>query len=195
VKRLPIFLLFLGLATTTLAAPRDSMPSIYEVEVVVLQNNLPDLEGGELWSQDRVNTDIADLDKAVQVKDVPDPDSDLSKALANLDADSSYRVLFHKRWVEEARPEGDAELIRINSDDGELNGTLKFYLSRFLHLDVNLLMQESDPAALLQADTTPGVLSYRISQERRIRSEDVQYFDHPKFGALIQVKPLMTDRR
>lgn len=194
-NRLPIFFLFLGLATTGIAAPQDSNPNVYEVEVAVIQNNLPDLEGGELWSQDRVDTNIADLDKAVLINNVPNPNSDLSRALENLDADSGYRVLFHKRWVEEAKPEGNAELIRINSNDGQLNGTLKFYLSRFLHLDVNLLMQEGDPTTMVQADGFPGALLYRISQERRIHSGDVQYFDHPKFGALIAVTPVLSNKR
>lgn len=209
-KRLPIILALLMLALPVAAAPRDPMPSVYEVEMIVFQNNLPDLEGGELWSQDRVDTDIKNLDKAVTVKDQPDPNSDLSKVIDKLGGDdSSYRILFHKHWVEEAKPEDDAELIHINSDDGELDGTLKFYLSRYLHLDVNLLLKEPVPTAQAQTGTAPAsgsapasdvapasapeVMYYRIAQERRIRAGDIQYFDHPKFGALIEIKPVLGD--
>jgi hypothetical protein len=197
VKRLPIILAIfvLTLALPFSASARQDLSGVYEVEMVVFQNNLPDLEGGEIWSQDRVNTDIKDLDKAITVNDQPDPNSDLTQALQKLDGDDSYQILFHKRWVEEAKPEDDADLIRINNDDGSLDGTMKFYLSRFLHIDVNLLLKQVPPVADLQSDLAPPTMYYRISEERRVGPDEMQYFDHPKFGAIISIKPVLSDTK
>ncbi|MFN2119042.1 MAG: CsiV family protein, partial [Anaerolineales bacterium] len=117
------------------------------------------------------------------------------QALQKLDGDDSYQILFHKRWVEEAKPEDDADLIRINNDDGSLDGTMKFYLSRFLHIDVNLLLKQVPPVADLQSDLAPPTMYYRISEERRVGPDEMQYFDHPKFGAIISIKPVLTDTK
>ena len=46
-------------------------------------------------------------------------------------------------------------------------------------------LQESAPVA-----TEDKVQFYRMSQHRRVRSSEVQYFDHPVFGVLIEMRPL-----
>jgi len=68
--------------------------------------------------------------------------------------------------------------VRIRGGDNTLDGTLKFYLSRFLHVDVNLA---------LSADGNPSDQPYRIVDHRRIKTQEINYFDHPKFGILLKV--------
>lgn len=76
-----------------------------------------------------------------------------------------------------------------------LDGVVTLTLSRYLHLDVDLVLR-GEPAA--PADSggffgtptqQPQVQLYRLQESRRMRSKEIHYFDHPMFGVLAQVTP------
>ena len=84
----------------------------------------------------------------------------------------------------------------------DLDGTLRLYLGRFLHLVVDLELDapESDQSAdalssygdyRSSADYDdfggPRPVRYRINEDRILRSGELRYFDHPKFGVLARV--------
>ena len=168
----------------------------YEIEVMVFQNIRADLEGGELWMSERANPDIVDVDKAVTTPAPPREDSDLSKAKEVIEKDGNYRIMVHKHWVQDADAPGDAAMVRLNTEDGELDGTFKFFMSRFLHVDLNLLYKEPESKSMFQAGNPDNTnISYEIREQRRVRSNEMQYFDHPKFGVLVQVKQVESTRR
>jgi hypothetical protein len=197
IKKLVIAALFLlppvAGATTP---PIESAPRQYEIEVMVFQNIRPELEGGELWMNERINPEIKDLDKAITTPAPPREDSDLSKAKEVLEKDGNYRILVHKQWIQNADAPSDSPMMRMNTEDGELDGTFKFFMSRFLHVDLNLLFKEPESKSMFQADNPEGGnISFEIRDHRRVRSNEMYYFDHPKFGALVQVKQVETGGR
>ena len=184
-------------------------PANYTVELVVFRNLMPDLEGKEIWSPDRVNSMIPGLDQAKNAADSNDDTTDIGKAVVALESNDKYQVLTHKRWVQTADARSSSPLMRITDPAGDLDGTVVFYMSRFLHVDVDLLLKdESDQ----KVDMTAGVanakpvagfamsssdatinnqqLVYRIDESRRIRSNQMNYFDHPKFGVLLIITPM-----
>ncbi|MCK5874471.1 MAG: hypothetical protein KAG82_07265 [Alcanivoracaceae bacterium] len=63
----------------------------------------------------------------------------------------------------------------------ELQGALRFHLSRYLHLEP-LLWYGSD------TDSNQRVW-VKIDQNRRMRSEELHYLDHPLFGLLVRITP------
>lgn len=63
----------------------------------------------------------------------------------------------------------------------ELQGALRFHLSRYLHLEP-LLWYGSD------TDSSQRVW-VKIDQNRRMRSEELHYLDHPLFGLLVRITP------
>jgi len=180
----------LATAAKTPATSVIPAPKVYEIEVMVFQNIQPDLEGNELWVNERVNLELKDIDKAVEATALPHEDSDLTKAREVIDNDSNYRILAHKQWVQNADPQSTARLVLLSSEDGELEGTFKFFISRFLHVDLNMIFQEKESKSMFQATSSDNSqqIAYQIRERRRIRSNEVQYFDHPKFGALVQIK-------
>lgn len=179
--------------------------SNYEVELVVFQNLMPELEGKEIWSPERVNLQLGDIDKASKAADTQDDRSSLGRAVAALGGSNRYRMLAHKRWVQTAEARSTSQVMRITSEGGELDGTFVFYLSRFLHVDVQMLLKDDasgslnvaalekkagatgNPAATDAGAAVP--LAYRIDESRRIRSGEIHYFDHPKLGVLVQITP------
>jgi hypothetical protein len=153
----------------------------YDVEVVVFENNLPDLEGSEIWTTDRFRP--TNTTGAVAMGTTP-TSSGLSSAVAALQASGGrHRVLFHRRWTQPNDTKEKSPVALLKSEDGTLNGTLRFYVSRFMHLE---LSADFTPVAASAGQLAP---IYQIQEQRRIRSQETHYFDHPKFGVIVRVTP------
>lgn len=189
-----VLAILLCLTLSTFSASAAKNPELYEVEIVVFQTKLAYLEGEELWARDVVNTKLPGMANAITAKNIPAIDSPLWKAAGTLEADADYNVLIHKRWLQPAETTSETKWVYLKNartDPLQLEGTVRFYQSRFLHVDVELLLREDGGRGLTAtpaADAGPKV--YRISEQRRIRSRRVNYFDHPKFGALVWVAPV-----
>ena len=191
-----ILALSLGLSLQAGAASTTKPPNRYEIEVLVFQNYLDYLEGQELWTQDTVDKELPGIEKARNSGAQPDRNSDLSKAAEALEAGGDYLILTHKRWEQETEPRSTAKWMRVgnpNSFESDLIGTMRFYQGRYLHIELELLFR--DRSVTMVSSTDGGIALpqvYRISEHRRIRSLEVNYFDHPKFGVLVQVTPIQT---
>ncbi|MEE4248965.1 MAG: CsiV family protein [Alcanivoracaceae bacterium] len=63
----------------------------------------------------------------------------------------------------------------------ELQGALRFHLSRYLHIE---------PLLWYGSDSSDGQRIWgKIDQKRRMRSEELHYLDHPLFGLLVRITP------
>ena len=162
----------------------------YEVEVIVFANRDQGLNGGELWTRDRVKPIDVDMSQAITVADAP-ADSALAEAAKRIVGDGRYQILVHKRWVQNPEAKSTSQMVRLN-DGAELDGFLRFYLSRFLHVEMNLAMTKPAGGGLFSAPSDMDQL-YRLTQQRRVKSQEINYFDHPLFGALVRVAP--TEQR
>jgi len=129
--------------------------------------------------------------------------TDLAGMLERLDV---YRPLMHFGWTQVTRPEEDTQPIELQDlapPPEDLDGSFTLYLSRYLHLVVELQWRAPetaiDGAAPVQglgglempAEATGELVSppvyYRISEDRIVRNGEVRYYDHPKFGLLAKV--------
>jgi hypothetical protein len=130
---------------------------------------------------------------------------DIASRLERLDA---YEPIMHFAWTQETHPEQETQAIDLESlgpaPDG-LSGSFKLYLSRYLHLVVELTLDEApaivDPVAiddsvLAFSDARtgynfsapePGPVRFRILEDRIFKNGDLRYFDHPTFGVLAQI--------
>jgi hypothetical protein len=130
---------------------------------------------------------------------------DIMSRLERLDV---YEPLMHFAWTQETQPEEDTQAIDLESlgpAPEYLSGSFKLYLSRYLHLVVDLTLDEAsafpDPVAIddsafsfsdarsgyasLEADA--GIVRFRIQEDRIFKNGDLRYFDHPKFGVLAKI--------
>ena len=171
------------------AAPATN---VYEIEVVVFENRLPDLEGGELWARDPDKSATADMNEAVSVGEKPAADSTLSATAAALESSGRHHVLAHLRWQKSDEAKSVSKPVKVVSTDGALEGALRFYLSRFLLVDVNLTLRETVSGGM-SAGAGQIAPAYRLTEARRVKSSETYYFDHPKFGALVRVSPVKAN--
>ncbi len=149
-------------------------PTLYDIEVLVFENRQPGLEGGETWKEPR--KEPGDVETAASPEGAPEPNSALSQAADALTRGGQHRVLAHKRWQQNADAKAETTPLRIQSLGPELDGTLRFYFSRFLHVELNLTLQDG-----------AGGMAYQLAEHRRMRPQEIYYFDHPRLGALVRV--------
>ncbi len=174
--------------------------NIYNVEVLVFATRLPQLEGNELWTREAVVANAATPTDADALAPSPTaPPSILAAAANDLAKDGRFRILAYYSWIQTADAKSASKPIRISGTNAknpdELTGTLRLYLSRYLHLDLNLNYTETvSDAGLLNTGNSNGTITYRIDEQRRIKSQETHYFDHPKFGALIRLTPITTGK-
>jgi hypothetical protein len=112
----------------------------------------------------------------------------------------TYLALAHGGWVQAGLPEDQSQPFDL-AQLGVMNpsGTIRVYLSRFLHVTVDLSYRDTlhgaaaAPAGgLAEVDIAPR---YDLDAQRQTRSGELQYFDHPAFGVLVKVTPVPGTQR
>lgn len=186
--RIAIVLLFgFGLLSTlpARAAPAEK-ESTYEVEIVVFENRLPELIGEEMLARG-AEARIKKLENAVT------PEAAVSEPYLQptitslLEQDGHYRVLAHQHWQQTIDAKTVAKPVRVMAKTpSELEGTIRFFMSRHLHLDVDLLFRDVTAGS--------GNVVYRLSEQRKLKSQETHYFDHPRLGVLVRVMPLDLEK-
>jgi Peptidoglycan-binding protein, CsiV len=134
--------------------------------------------------------------------------SDIYRKLEQLDA---YQPIMHAAWTQTTPPKEAAPAIHLRAL-GELppglDGSITLYRGRYLHLVVDLALdanerdsartatdrlisysdgsaQEADGSDRSEAFLQP--VRYRILEDRIMKTGDLRYFDHPRFGVVARV--------
>lgn len=132
--------------------------------------------------------------------------TDVADRFELLDA---YETLVHFGWTQPTFPQEQTppiELRLLVEPPPGLDGTLTLYLSRYLHLVVDLALDASsdfeeeivdEDAFFRFGDSRPSydnelerempVVRFRIQEDRILKNGELRYFDHPKFGVLARV--------
>jgi hypothetical protein len=104
-----------------------------------------------------------------------------------------YETIMHFGWTQATYPEEETLPIELrvfgNTPPG-LDGELMLYLSRFLHLVVNLELEapyQSPEYFGDEPDPYEPRTFYRIQEDRIFKSGDIRYFDHPRFGVVAKI--------
>ena len=141
--------------------------------------------------------------------EVLDPDRyamvDIYKKLVALDA---YKPIMRAAWTQATYEKEETlpiRLRRLGNAPLRLDGSLTLYLSRFLHLVVDLTIEsELEQSATRAVDLPryygdrraqrnygygqePKPIKYRIFEDRIFRNGELRYYDHPKFGVLARI--------
>ena len=119
-----------------------------------------------------------------------------------------YEPLMHFAWTQATLPEEETIAIDLPSlaeTPERMSGSFKLYLSRYLHLVVDLTLDElhanGEPVAIDEStivysdnrfgtsytDVPPDPVRFRIQEDRIFKNGDLRYFDHPKFGVLAKI--------
>jgi hypothetical protein len=135
----------------------------------------------------------------------------LTEEYSRLDRSSRYTPLIHLGWRQPVQSDDTARSIRLHTNEPlqggsmtypglqqdretalhRLDGTIRLSINRYLHADVDLYLR--GPGYLQQAadhnSTTRAIRYFNLNESRRIKSNEVHYFDHPLLGLLLSARP------
>ncbi len=207
----------------------------YAVEVIIFKYNQAVGTGSEVFVPDEITIEEIELrdatpplielpaetdlslpaDAPVLVSDIVRLEEDeysLGEVFDRLDRLDVYEPVMHFGWAQSTWPEHDREpieLSRFAEPPEGLEGELTLYVSRFLHLVVDLELDEPGTQTAVADDSMvsygdyrtlnefrrpQGPVRYRIEEDRIFKSGELRYFDHPKFGVLAQVSRLEEEQ-
>jgi len=109
------------------------------------------------------------------------------------DSGSLYELTIPATLVTDPMPAEFYEPVKLM-----LDGTVRIRSSAFLNVDLDMVLFRSPvnnmvPINLPAGTAIPGSMAgkpaqyVRLTESRRIRLNDLQYFDHPRFGIVMQV--------
>ena len=174
---LPSTLGILALLVATAGAQpvtASETPAQYDVEIIVFQN-LSGQSDGEHWP-------LADEDSysmpeqrplGDMLSELPASAHRMQRIADSLNRSGAYRVVTHRAWRQSARDRAGAVPFPVSDTADNLDGTITLVRERFLHMDVDLMLQST----------------YSLQEKRRMRSGELHYFDHPVFGVIAEVNP------
>jgi hypothetical protein len=182
--------------TLVLASPPSAAAPAYQVEMIVFAWTNPDADG-ERWPEDPglpqrdglALLGAAGADGMATVTPLPPSRFRLGGVAGVMTRNARYRPLLHVSWLhpESGRVRGVFVSRPGAGDAGEgagLLGSVRLRAGRFLHADVDMAYF---PAGPVTPEAAPPVGHVRLQESRRIRLNEVHYFDHPLFGVVMQV--------
>lgn len=90
-----------------------------------------------------------------------------------------YRPILHTAWRQPVYPEENESTLQLSSvarTPAALGGDISLFVNRFLHLSLDLRLAADRNGA--------ESLVYKLNERRKMRSAELHFFDHPRFGAL-----------
>src|SRR5579871_3913862 len=198
--KLGALILTLGAATAALAA--DSQPGtgpVYHIEVVVFRA-LSTQGGAENWSAESGTANTIG-DESVSGSQVghfmgllPASQFQLTDIENKLRASGAYAPVAHFAWAQSASEWGTRAgfpLQKLGVDAPGLSGNIAFERGQYLHLGMMLSYAiPTPPAGLAAAAGT----AFTLSESRRIRFYERNYYDNPAFGVIALVTPAQGTR-
>jgi len=180
-----------GLIPAPSARAQTPSSTVYTVELIVFRN-VSGQGGAEDWSVKPVARRPDQPDSPVTgrfVASVPAAQFQMTDVANRLRNSSNYQPIAHFAWQQTASSWGSGAGFTVAKVAGNvpgLSGIIFLEAGTYLHLGMTLNYQSSNPPAGLGA--SPGQV-FMMSESRRIKRYERNYFDHPAFGVIALVTP------
>ena len=154
----------------------------YKIEMILFTELGATARDAEYWPQDPGQPQMLNAVPlavgSARVQSLPPSAYRLSGIWSVLKRSRGYRPIRHLAWQQPGLPSRSAPLVAVGDElDAEIQGTIKVSLARFLHLDLDLILHQEDQR-------------FRLKSSRRMRSNELNYLDHPRFGAIVIITPV-----
>ncbi len=198
-----------------LAIPASASDRWFTVEIIVFDDLQDENLDAEHWPVDPGEPSLQDAveltrshggepDETVRAFQLVNrADLSLHDVRNALRRSARYRPFLHVGWRLPGLPHGVARPAHVSprlgnsgTDAAEhdgvehpaVQGTVTVSLARYLQVDVDLLYRRPESGEDAASNTAPT--RFRLVSERRMRSRELHYIDHPLFGVLILITPL-----
>lgn len=152
----------------------------------------------------------------LKMKDIPEEveESKFSYYVKRIRSNPKRKVILSTHWVQAVLGPASTAIARItdaritdissnvNNTPGntqksqiipqlpQLDGFINFYLNSQYILEADLRYTPPYRPSILDENPDIGPVSYRIHEKRRIKSGELNYYDHPAFGMVLLVTPV-----
>jgi hypothetical protein len=190
------------LVVPAVIAEADEQARQYDIELLIFRN-LVQNDDGEVWPVDYsewfeepLAAEQPDTFSQTAVTWLPKSQFRLTAQRNALARSAPYRPITHLAWRQVVPSRQRATALALpsgntRSDKAYVDGVVRVTVERYLHLDLDLRLHLPGTAA--QA-TSPeyGLPEFRLRQQRRMRSKELHYIDHPRFGVIALITPYET---
>jgi hypothetical protein len=157
-------LLKVCLVASLLLVSQASFAKQYKVEVIVFENLQP-----QAAYENYRYTPLADISSPALTWEI-EP-SMLQEDAKIIEEAENYRLLHHYSWGQETLPVSEAAVYGVAEE--YLQGWFKIYAGQLLFANIDIDFN-----------------GYRMIERRRLKLDEKHFFDHPKFGVMMQVSRL-----
>lgn len=178
----------------------------YQVEMVVFEHLVADTSG-EQWNSDAtpdysnaINLET-DSNSSNAFKMLPTSRHKLGGVNKVLKLSSQYRPVHHVAWQQPELTKSRAKKVHIKNPEAKIDGTVNLIGGHLLHLDVDMayfvdLLTESNTSFTEEGaseDIAMRGTYAQMKETRRIKLNELHYFDHPLFGVVMRVTRLSVE--
>jgi hypothetical protein len=194
--------LWAALACGLPAAAEEPAATSYNIELIVFRATsapgaTPENWGAQTGASNSVAGDEASSGSSQVghfVSLIPASNYQLNEIEGRLRSSGGYVPIAHLAWSQTASAWGTRAgfpVQRLGAEVPGLSGTVFLERGQYLHLGMTLsYVDPAPPGALGAAAGT----TFTLSQSRRIRFYERNYFDHPAFGVIAMVSPAQGAR-
>lgn len=167
-----VLLSLLALLLPSLPVSSQQGPSRYDVEIVVFRI------AGTGGIED-LNVPSAPVTATGGMQVTPTSQRRLTEEVSRLRAAGGFQVLAHTAWTQAPaawNSRRGVSTAQLGLEDAGVSGTVFIERGQYLHLGFDLRVDQ-------------GGHIYTVSDIRRVRPGEAQYFDHPAIGILALISP------
>ena len=186
--------------TTGIYKHSEKWPELIEAD----ENQVDTEEIKTIESKEIVNKNT----KAIIVENIIRENYRLNKQAEILEKHPDYRILVHKAWKQPGLDKVNAlpmQLInKVSSEKPDnivksyIDGDITLIMSRYLHINTNLTFHRFVPTPFntysnTENDSSSSFKEYPLIFERRMRSKEIHYIDHPLVGIIVLAVPFKIE--
>jgi len=182
------------------AADSGDTPRQYDIELLIFQN-LVQGDAGEIWPRDystwfdeAAEAPATPAPAAADVTWLPESTYHLKAERDALSRSQGYRPLAYLAWRQTLVERNQALPLQLPAADNRnaayVDGTVRVAVERYLHLYLDLQLHLPAAAVSEQIDAPDAEMpEIRLTEQRRMRSNEIHYFDNPRFGVIALITP------
>ncbi len=187
----------------------------YEVELIIFEDTKSRYFGSEDWSYNDIKhlTVLENKENnSNNIGKIQDSEytqlewttAKLAEKMEKINKNPDFRILINKRWKQTGLSRENAFKIPISSkiksarmnkigdslkldSNSYITGSVSLIMSRYLHFNLDLEYYKSVTSETKEIDATQKM--YPILAERRMRSREIHYIDHPLVGIIVVATP------
>jgi len=175
----------------------------YDAEIIIFRqlDSLGDAEELNIPRERHVNLHLeleSLLQSAITISLEPAIEGYLASLSQRLRVSRNYEIIFHGRWSQTTSDRKKSPHVLINlpaikDQTHSMAGILHLFSTDLLYIDTLLRYRPEKELFVQNKDSSEENAIrpyYFIKERRRIKFQEVHFFDHPKFGAILTVWPI-----